>query len=404
MYPSETQAKLDALLRSVVTGNERVPGVIAMVTDADGIIYSGAAGDRTLGDGAMTENTIIANFSTTKAITATAALQCVEDGLLDLDAPAGAYLPEIDDIQVINGFDADGAPQLRPPNSRITTRQLLLHTAGFGYTFFDETYQRLETEHGQIAPVTCTKASLNSPLLFDPGQRWFYGISIDWVGQVIEALRGKRLGDVMAERIFEPLGMTDTAFARNDDQMRRTATIHARNADGSLTPMTGFGLPQEPEVDMGGHGLYGTVPDYMRFIRMWLNDGRGAHGNVLKAETVEVACRGGLDKGMDVVGFTSTDPTLTNDIEFFPGLKKDWALSFMVNSEPAPTGRSAGSLAWAGLANCFYWIDRQSGLGGYWVTQILPFGDAVSFGRYLDWETAVYDGFGAQAMDEARTG
>ncbi|MCR9122759.1 MAG: beta-lactamase family protein [Phyllobacteriaceae bacterium] len=391
----EALAGLDAVLNDVVHASPRVPGVVAMVTDRRDTIYAGAAGDRSLGGTPMDVETVFANFSTTKAITATAVLQCVEDGLIDLDAPAKTYAPELGDVKVIDGFDDAGQPLLRAPKSDVTTRQLLLHTAGFGYEFFDETYARLCKDHGQITPVSCTRQSLSAPLLFDPGARWQYGINMDWAGQIVEAVRGQRLGAVMAERIFAPLGMGDTAFSRTDEMKQRTATIHARGADGSLTPLDGFGLPDEPELDMGGHGLYGTVGDYMRFIRMWLNDGAGPSGRVLKAETVQDAVRGGLVPPQEVVGLETTDPGLSNDAEFFPGLGKDWALSFMINTEPAPTGRPAGSLGWAGLANCFYWIDRQQGIGGFWATQILPFADETSFGGYLAFETAVYDALAA---------
>ena len=380
----------DAVLNGVAASSPRVPGTVAMVTDRDGDIYSGAAGERRLGGAPMTEDTVFAIFSTTKAIAGTAALQCVEDGLLDLDAPAKEYAPAIGALQVIDGFDANGAPRLRAPKSDVTTRQLMLHTGGFGYDFFSETYKRLAEEHGQPSVVSGSRAAIETPLLFDPGERWEYGSNIDWVGQVVEGIRGKRLGAVMAERIFAPLGMTDTAFTRSADMKARSATIHARGPDGSLAPMDDFALPDDPEVDMGGHGLYGTVPDYMKFIRMWLNDGAGPMGRVLKPETVDWAVQGGLTPPQKVTMLPGVIPALSNDAEFFPGLAKDWSYTFMVNAEDAPTGRPAGAIGWAGLANCFYWIDRKNGVGGYWATQILPFGDPVSFTGYLGFETAVY--------------
>jgi methyl acetate hydrolase len=194
---------------------------------------------------------------------------------------------------------------------------------------------------------------------------------------------------VCKTRIFEPLGMTDTTFTLTDSLRSRLADVHARNADGSLAPM-GFELPSPPDVDMGGHGLYSTVGDYMRFIRMWLNDGAGEHGRVLKAETVQMAEKNHLGE-LKVTMLPGVIPSLSNDAEFFPGLPKSWALTFMVNDEQAPTGRPAGALGWAGLANLFYWIDRKNGFGGFWATQILPFGDPVSFVGYLDFETAFYN-------------
>ena len=380
----------DAILQRVVTGSPRVPGVVAMATDRQGNTYEGAAGQRTLGqDAAMTTDTVFAIFSTTKAITGTAALQLVEDGKLDLDAPAKTYAPAIGELQVLDGFDADGSPKLRAPKRDVTTRMLLLHTAGFGYDFFNEHYNRLAQEKGQPSVITASKAALNTPLLFDPGDAWEYGSNIDWAGQVVEAITGKRLGEVMQERIFAPLGMTSTAFTMTPAMRARLAAMHQRESDGSLTPLGDFELPQNPDVHMGGHGLYGTVGDYCRFIRMWLNDGAGEQGRVLKKETVLAAEKNGLgDKKIKLL--PGVIASLSNDAEFFPGMPKSWALTFMINDVDAPTGRPAGALGWAGLANLFYWIDRKNGIGGFWATQILPFADPASFGGYMDFETAVY--------------
>ena len=385
------QSSIDAILQKVTTGSPNVPGVVAIATDRNGNIYEGAAGKRMLGaDADMTTDTVFAIFSTTKAITGTAALQLVEDGRLELDAPAKIYAPDIGKLQVLEGFDARGQPKLRPPRRDITTRMLLLHTAGFGYDFFNENYNRLAKEHGQPSVLTATKAALTTPLLFDPGDEWEYGSNIDWVGQVIEGITGRRLGEVMAERIFARLGMDSSAFTLNPDMRSRLAGMHQREADGALKPMPDFELPQNPEVHMGGHGLYSSVPDYCAFIRMWLNDGAGPHGRVLKEETVRMAEKNNLGR-MKIKGLPGVIPSLSNYAEFFPGMPKSWALTFMINDEEAPTGRPAGALAWAGLPNLYYWIDRRNGIGGYWATQVFPFADPTSVGGYLDFEKAVYD-------------
>jgi len=391
------QASGDAILHKIVAEGQRVPGVVAMATDRKGTIYEGAAGKRVLGqDADMTTDSVFAIFSTTKAITGTAVLQLVEEGRVDLDAPAKTYAPDIGKLQVLDGFDADGKPRLRAPKRDITTRMLLLHTAGFGYDFFNENYNRLAREHGQPSVITATKASINTPLLFDPGERWEYGSNIDWAGQVVEGVTGKRLGEVMQERIFAPLGMADTGFFITPSMRSRLTRIHQRGADGSLTPLNDLELTQEPEVHMGGHGLYSTVGDYCRFIRMWLNDGAGEGGRVLKRETVLLAEKNGLgDK--KIKGLPGVIPSLSNDAEFFPGMSKSWALSFMVNDVDAPTGRPAGALAWAGLANLFYWIDRQNGIGGFWATQILPFADPTSVTGYIEFETAAYQSLALKA-------
>jgi methyl acetate hydrolase len=233
-----------------------------------------------------------------------------------------------------------------------------------------------------------------TPLLFDPGDRWEYGSNLDWAGQVVEGITGKRLGEVFKSRIFEPLGMEDTAFSLTPSMRERVAAIHQREADGALTPLD-LELPPDPEVHMGGHGLYATVGDYMRFIRMWLNEGRGENGIVLKPETVEMAAKNGLGE-KKICMLPGVIPSLSNDAEFFPGLSKSWALSFMVNDDEAPTGRPAGALGWAGLANLFFWIDRQHGYGGFWATQVLPFGDPASFGGYIKFESALYESLRAR--------
>lgn len=378
----------DAVLKSAVASG--VPGVVAVATDRAGNIYEGAAGTRTLGgNDTMTPDSVFAIFSTTKAITGTACLQLVEEGKIDLDAPAKNYAPEIGKLQVIDGFDASGNPILRAPKRDVTTRMLLLHTAGFGYDFFNETYNRLATNHGQPSVITASHASIRTPLLFDPGEAWEYGSNIDWAGQVVEGITGKRLGDVMKARIFAPLGMEDTAFTMTPSMQARMVTMHQRDAAGTLTALDGFKLPQDPDVHMGGHGLYSTALDYAKFIRMWLNDGNGPGGIVLKPETVRMAEQNGLGD-LKIKGLPGVIPNLSNYAEFFPGMPKSWALTFMINDHDAPTGRPAGALAWAGLANLYFWIDRKNGVGGFWATQILPFADPPSVGGYIDFETAVY--------------
>lgn len=388
---SDLTKSFDSVLNGVVDGNPKVPGVVAMVTDRKGNIYEGAAGVRDLSTNVpMTTDSVFAIFSTTKAITGTCVLQCVEEGLLDLDAPAKNYAPALGKLQVLDGFDNSGNPITRAPKRDVTTRMLMLHTAGFGYDFFNAQYNRLAEDHGQPSVITASRGSIETPLLFDPGDQWEYGTNIDWAGQVVEGVRGKRLGEVMKDHVFDPLGMSDIGFVMNPSMASRRATIHLRGQDGSLDPQTDLVLTQEPEVDMGGHGLYSTVGEYMKFIRMWLNDGDGANGRVLKKETVAMAVKNGLKDHQKVVALPGVIPWLSNEAEFFPGLKKSWSFTFMVNDEQAPTGRPANSIGWAGLANLYYWIDQKNGIGGFWATQILPFADASSFGGYIDFESTAY--------------
>jgi methyl acetate hydrolase len=386
----QLKGSADAILERVVGADAPVAGVAAIATDRDGAIYQGAAGVRRAGSPEpFTTDTVCAIFSTTKAVAGTLALMLVQEGSLDLDAPASDYAPAIGDLPVIEGFAEDGSPRLRPPRRSITTRMLLTHTAGFGYDFFNSTYFRLAQEHGQASVITASSASISTPLLFDPGERWEYGTNIDWVGQVIEGITGQRLGEAMRERIFEPLGMSSTAFTMTDEMHGRMASIHQRADNGSISALD-LVLPQDPEIHMAGHGLYSTPEDYVKFIRLWLNDGAAPDGRrLLEPATVEMAARNHLGD-LKVQPLPGVIPALSNDAEFFPGMPKSWALTFMINDEDAPTGRPAGALAWAGLANLYYWIDRAQGVGGFWATQLFPFADATSVGGYLDFETAVY--------------
>ncbi|SDU74198.1 serine hydrolase domain-containing protein [Gordonia westfalica] len=389
MTTTNSSSIAEAVDRVVQDAASRVPGVVAGVTTAEETLYLGASGYRDLGTKTpMTTDSVFAIFSTTKALTGVAALQLRESGDLDFDAPAKEYAPALGEVQVLEGFDDNGDPVLRAPKSDITTKQLLLHTAGFGYDFFNEQYNRLAENHGQPSIVTSSRRALQTPLLFDPGEQWEYGSNIDWAGQVIEGITGRRLGEVFRDRILTPLGMTNTSFTLDGDMESRVATMHQRGADGTLEP-TDFRLP-DPEVHMGGHGLYSTVGDYLSFIRMWLNDGSATSGEqILRPNTVEFAAQNHLGD-LKVKMLPGVIPTLSNDAEFFPGQSKSWAYTFMVNDEEAPTGRPAGSIAWAGLANLYYWIDRRNSIGGYWATQIFPFADADSVTGYLDLETATY--------------
>ena len=392
MSEKNLQSILDTQLGYQTQRHGGVPGVVAMATDRNENFYEGAAGVRELGKGdAMTTDSVFAIFSTTKALTGTLAMQLIEEGKISLNDDAGTYAPEIDKLEVLDGFDADGTPRTRPPKRKITINDLLLHTSGLCYEFFAEGDLKYRTAKGIPSIVSNTFEAINVALMHDPGEAWTYGVNIDWLGRVIEGVRDKRLGDVMRERLFDPLGMQEIGFTMSDAMKARRATIHDRAADGKLTPLPDLVLPHPTPMDMGGHGLYATVGEYMKFIRMILNDGEGENGRVLKPETVAMMAGDGLQRmGLSVGAWPSSIPSLTNPGEFFPGTDKGWGYTFMINREDAPTGRPAGSLAWAGLANSYYWIDRKNGIGGYWATQLLPFHDCASYPGFVEFETAVY--------------
>ena len=392
MTQQKLKAALDAVLDHTVRRHGGAPGVVAMATDRNGNFYEGAAGTRELGQSRpMTTDDVFAIFSTTKALTGVCIMQLVEEGKIRLTDLASLYTPEIAELQVLDGFDAGGQPRTRAPKRQITVNDLMLHASGLCYEFFSADDLKYRTAKGIPTIVSSSFDSIRTVLLHDPGAAWTYGANIDWLGRIVEQQRGKRLGEVMKERIFEPLGMKDIGFTMSESMQARRVTIHDRAADGKLTPLPDLVLPQPPAMDMGGHGLYATVGEYMKFIRMVLNDGAGSNGRVLKAETVALMAQDGLAAmGLAVGGWTTSIPSLSNDGEFFPGTEKGWAYTFMTNRERAPSGRPAGSLMWAGLANTYFWIDRQSGIGGYWATQILPFQDSASYPGFVEFETTIY--------------
>jgi CubicO group peptidase (beta-lactamase class C family) len=385
------QANVGAVLSSDVERGA-VAGVTAAVTDRDGLLYEAGFGERAAGHGiAMTPDTVGNIASMTKPITGAAAMQLVERGVLDLDAPAAAWVPYLGEVQVLEGFAADGSPVMRPPKRAITLRHLLTHTAGFGYARWNALIDRF-TKQEKLPPAnTGDLRGLMTPLVFDPGERWLYGIGIDWAGKVIEAAAGESLGSYMQKNILEPLGMTSTSYRISPDMRARLAKVHRRQ-DGALVP-TGVETRQDPPVENGGGGLYSTVGDYARFLRMILNGGKGNGNRLLNAETVAAMSRNQMG-ACRVCMLPTTDPAGSLDAEFFPGLEKTWGLTFMINEAKAPTGRSAHSLAWAGLANSYFWIDPAKGIGGVFLAQLYPFVDARALALYLDFETAVYASLG----------
>ena len=380
----------DAILSEAVAEGA-VPGVVAGATSAEDDLYLAGFGERVLGGGEeMTPDTIGWIASMTKAVTGSAAMQLVEQGRLDLDAPAASVIPYLDEVGVLEGFEDDGKPRTRPPRRAITLRHLLTHTTGFSYEIWSDAIGRYQEATGTPGIITCENAALTTPLLFDPGDRWDYGINIDWTGKMVEAVSGQSLGEYLRENLLGPLGMNDTAFRITDEMRARLAKIHQRGDDGALEPQMELEIPQDPEFEMGGGGLYGTVGDYLRFIRMILNRGRANGEQVLKPETVDMMSRNQMGD-IRVCELKTAIPPLSNDAEFFPGMPKSWGLSFMINDEEAPTGRSAGSLGWAGLANSFFWIDPAKGIGGAYLTQVLPFIDEKAFPLYMAFESATYE-------------
>ncbi len=345
------------------------PGAVALAAGRDGIFYQGAFGKRSLADGTpMTLDTVFWIASMTKAVTGVAAMQCVERGKLSLDQPAGEIVPDLAEPLVLEGFGADGKPRLRPARRKITLRSLLTHTAGLVYDVWNAEMDRYAQTTGLPPARSGTLASLKAPLAFEPGERWEYGINIDWAGRMVEAVSGQDLDAYMRKHIFEPLHMNDTGFLPNAEQIARTAQTHARKSDGSLEPIPNS-LPEKREFFAGGGALFSNGPDYLAFLGMLLRGGTLDEARILKPETVALMAQNHIGD-LNVQPLTTTSPTVSNDAEFFPGMAKKWGLTWLINTQDVPGRRSAGSLAWGGLFNTYYWIDPKQQVTGVLLTQM----------------------------------
>jgi methyl acetate hydrolase len=368
--------EIQAILNRAVAAGD-VAGAAAAVIGPEGPRFMAVAGTTEAGGSQpVTENAVFWIASMTKPVTSVAAMQLVERGILALDAPIGDLLPALANPQILE----DG--KLRPAKRKITLRHLLTHTAGFSYAFTRAEYGAYIAANN--IPPSGTLGALNMPLLFEPGERWEYGINIDWLGLAVEAASGLKLDAYFQEHIFAPLGMNDTTFLPNEEQHGRRVAMHQREVDGSLTARP-LSPVVAPEFWPGGSGLYSTLADYQKFLRALLNDG----GGLVRPETLADMLRnqiGDLRAGY----LPSANPALNSGIDTTPGVKCGWGLGFMIYPEDKAGGRRAGSGSWAGLANTHFWVDPVAGLAGMILMQVLPFCDERVLKTYGSFEQAVY--------------
>jgi len=364
-----------------------LPGVVALVSDATDTLYTGAGGVRDLATGAaMTPDTVFWIASMTKLVTVVAALQLLEQGKLEWDAPARRWCAQLAQVQVLQGFDAHGQAQLRPPKTPVTLRHLLTHTAGYAYEFFNADALRFQKTAGIPGTGTGRRAAFCAPLMFDPGTRWHYGMGIDVAGLVIEGATGMRLGDVLRACVLQPLGMTDTAFRLTPSMRARRAAVHMR-AD-RLKP-SAMVVEQNPEVEMGGGALYGTAEDYARLLRMILNRGVHQGARLLQESSIDCLLQNAIGP-LAVTPLPSAMAHLAHGLALYPDTPQTWGLGGLVTQAPLPTGRAAGSLTWAGLANTYFWVDPAQKVAGVFMTQVLPFADPKALYHFQAFETCAY--------------
>ena len=377
--------EIDAALQAMVSAGE-IPGVVAMAANEASVVYQGAFGLRSMAAAApMSTDTIFRIASMVKLLTSVAALQLVERGKLKLDEPAGSIDPTLGSPQVLIGFDAKGVPQLRPAQKPLTLRNLLTHTSGFSYPLWDSNvlrYLKFARGHSDLPRM---------PLMFEPGTRWAYGGSLDRVGRMVEIAGGQSLDAYFRDNITGPLGMIDTGFSITEQQRARQASLHVRKVDGKLVAQP-LEKPKLPSVPSGGGSLYSTAPDYLALLQALLNGGSFRGAGILKPETVALMSTnqiGDIEAGK----LKTTNPALSNDVDFFPGARLRWGLGHMINAGAVTGGRSAGSLTWAGLFNTYYWIDPGLRIAGVIMMQILPFADPLALKAYRQFERGISQAF-----------
>jgi CubicO group peptidase (beta-lactamase class C family) len=377
---------IDKVLRDAVDSGA-VPHVAAIAADRDGVIYQGAAGPREAGQSdPVSVDTLFRIMSMTKTPCAVAALQQMEQGHLDLDAPVVEYVPEFAKVQVLTGFDGD-TPILRPPARQATVKNLITHTAGFGYWFLSEQLVRWEKITGVPNVVAGSAASLTAPMLADPGEAFIYGINYDWLGRVVEAVTGVGLDVAIKQGITGPLGMDQTTFLMNDDQRPNSTPVHVKGEDGTWVSI-GEVLNQEPDYWAGGHGLYGPPSDYIKFERALLRGGELDGTQILRPDTVDVAFTNQIGELDFPAELPTADPAAACTFLAGPGFK--WGYGLLLNTADIPGMRRAWSGAWAGLCNTQFWVDRTAGVCGSIYSNFLPFVTPEAVKLYNDFERSVY--------------
>ncbi|HTY65798.1 MAG TPA: serine hydrolase domain-containing protein [Alphaproteobacteria bacterium] len=381
MARADTRAgALDGVLRGAVERKE-VTGVSALVVDRHRVLYERTFGTAGFDGRPVAPDTLFYIASMTKPVTSLAAMQLIEQGRLALEDPVEKYLPSFVGVQVFDSFDpATGAYKLRPPKRPVTVRHLFTHTSGLGYAFTSAVVRDFKPRPGESYPV--------GPLLFDPGERWHYGTSLDELGRVVEKISGQPLEAYFREHIFEPLRMSDTFYFVPPEKQARVADVGHRQADGSISkdanqpPMNGF-------MPIGGGGLRSTARDYARFMRMVLNGGALDGARVLSAKNVALMRRNHIGK-VGVRALKTAQPERSADFTFIADGRDKWGLGFLITAGAVPGKRSAGSLSWGGIDNTYFWIDPSRGIAGVILMQFLPFADPKALAVYDGFERGVY--------------
>lgn len=368
------KAALTAQMNDAVKRGD-APGIAEIVVNRDGVLYEGASG--------LNTDAIFNIASMTKPVTSVAIMMLAEQGKLKLDDPVSKYLDGYDKLQVISKFNAaDATYETRPAKTVMTIKHLLSHTSGIGYSF---------TNPIEYALVNKTKKNeYELPLLDDPGTKFNYSASTRVLGLIVEKVTGSQLEPWYQEHIFKPLGMKDTSYAVPAGKQSRLARQYTRYT-GKVEPLPAAVVPSTPSAPYRGDGgLYSTIEDYSRFVRMLLNGGTLGSAKILSPESVKLM-------GQNAIGsiFVQTQPDADKQrTKPFPlGAGKDkFGLGFQIAAnDPAMKGfRSPGSMSWAGIFNTEFWVDPVKHVGGVHMMQLLPFYDDGAIRALRGFEETVY--------------
>lgn len=379
--------RLDEVLSGAVSRGIAA-GLMAVVTDREGELYLGGAGSLTAGeDRPVTVDTMFRIASMTKPLVTVGALQLIESGRLSLEDEVASILPAFGELGVLESVDGE-SPRLRPATSAATIRNLLTHTSGCGYWFGNANLARYQELTGLPDIIESRLGALDAPLMSDPGTRWEYGTSIDWLGRVIEAVTDQDLAAYLGEHVLGPLGMTHTTFTPDEQARARLMTLHERREGGGVVVSEREWI-EEPEFYAGGHGLYSTAGDYGRFMRAILRGGELDGQRVLRQETVDLAFSDQLN-GLPLPDLVPTQaPWLVHDVVALP-FRQTWGFGVQLMLEDIPQMRHEGSGFWSGVLNTHFWIDRASGVAGAVLTQLVPMFDEAMLETLAAFEMTVY--------------
>ncbi len=373
------EGRLQRVLDEAILAGD-APFLIAGTTDSKGITFQGVSGPT------VTFDSVLRIYSMTKAVAGLALSMLVERKAIDLDQPVADILPDFAGLAVLEGFDGD-KPLLRAPTTVCTVRHLTTHTSGLAYEFWSEDLMRYRKVAGHPSVMTGKLEALPYPLLFDPGTRWSYGIGIDWLGRVIEAVSGETIDAFCKREIFGPLGMDATVFEMESTLGARLSPAFVRDGGGFASKR--MAPPANPGFYGMGHALYSTAGDYLRLLRLLLRGGELDGARIISAATCAMLLANHTG-ALAIEPMRTVLATNSHDVDVFPGTKKSHSLAAIRVEEDMPDMRAAGSQGWAGVLNSHWWIDPQRDIAAVFMTQLAPFADPKLMMAYERFERAVY--------------